>query len=297
VNLLKSPLRRTTAVLVGAFIGMAGAVAIAAPASAHSPVVKGSTTCVKDGSWTIDWAVGNDYGTDATVAQLKLDPSDATITGPVTKKQPNGKNAKIPANSAGNVGDQIHGSTTVTDKVGAVTLYVWLHWRDYTTPNDKPAKFTVNKPDLCAPSSPPPTTTPPTQPGQPTPILSQDCTTITVGLSNPANGKEFTLEFKTSKGEQRSDVVKPGKSASEMFSAVPGFTVTRSIKGVEGSSVTIEYKKPGNCDTAGGGGGSGGPLPVTGSAASSIAGGAAVLLIAGGVLFFVARRRRVKFTA
>jgi LPXTG-motif cell wall-anchored protein len=294
VNLLKSPLRRTTAVLVGAFIGMAGAVALAAPASAHSPVVKGTTTCVKDGSWTIDWAVGNDFGTDATVAQLKLDPSEATITGKVTEKQPNGKNANIPANSAGNVGDQIHGSTTVTSKVDSVTLSVWLHWRDYDTPQGKPAHFTVNKPELCTPDTPPASTPPPAQPGQPTPIKEQDCTTITLGLKNPANGKDLTLEFKTSKGEERSDLIKAGESKSEKFSAVPGFTVTLSIKGVEGSQ-TIAYQKPPNCDTSGSGGGGG--LPVTGAAASSIAGGAAVLLIAGGVLFFMARRRKVKFTA
>jgi len=75
VNLLKSPLRRTTAVLAGAFIGLVGAAAAAAPASAHAPVVSGNTTCAdKDGNWTIDWSVGNDFGTPATVKKIKLDP-------------------------------------------------------------------------------------------------------------------------------------------------------------------------------------------------------------------------------
>jgi LPXTG-motif cell wall-anchored protein len=291
VNLFKSPLRRTTAVLAGAFIGLAGAVAIAAPASAHSPVVKGSTTCVKDGSWTIDWAVGNDYPTDATVSKIKLYPGDATVTGPLTEKQADGSGALIPANSDNNPAAQVHGSTTVSDKYGAVILAVWLHWADYDTPKDKPARFRVGQPEACTPETPP-TTTPPAKPGAPTPILKQDCTTMTVGLNNPKDGKEITLDFTTSKGEQRSDVIKPGESKSEKFSATPGFTVTLSIKGVEGSE-TVEYQKPADCDDSGQGGG----LPSTGAAAGTIAGGAAVLLIAGGVLFFVARRRKVRFTA
>jgi len=285
VNLLKSPLRRTTAVLAGAFIGLAGAVAFAAPASAHSPTVTGSTTCVKDGKWTIDWAIGNDYQTDATVAKVKLHPHTATITGPVTDQ---GK--VIPAHSDANPEAQVHGSTSVGTDTGAVVIEVWLRWADYETPADKPARFRVGQPDACKPDTPP--TTPPAKPGEPTPILKQDCTTMTVGLHNPEDGTEFTLNFKTSKGEERSDVVKPGASGTEMFTATPGFTVTLSITGVEGSE-TVAYEQPEDCDTAGGGGG----LPTTGAAAGSIAAGAAGLLIAGGVLFFMARRRKVRFTA
>lgn len=288
MNLLKSPRRRVSAVLAGAVIGMAGVVAFAAPASAHSPTIGGAQTCLKDGHWTIDWSVGNDYPADAYIKSLEL-TNGATITGPVTEKT-DGHGAVIKANSADNPADQVHGTTTVSDDVNSVTLTVWLTWPadNYENSHEK----TIYKPEDCTAPSTPPSTPPPSTPGEPTPILSQDCTTMTVGLSNPANGETITLHFKTSKGEARTDVIKPGESKSEKFSAVPGFTVTLTADGIEGSE-TVAYQKPANCST----GGEGGGLPVTGPAAGGIAGGAALLLIAGGVLFFVARRRKVKFTA
>jgi LPXTG-motif cell wall-anchored protein len=295
VNLFKSPLRRTTAVLAGAFIGMAGAVALAAPASAHAPTVTGSTTCVQDGKWTIDWSVGNDFKKNANVTKITLNPEGATVTGPVSEKQADGKGALIPQSSAGNKADQVHGSTTVSDSKHYVKISVWLKWTDgYETEANKPATYLVKQPDACAPDTTPTPTPTATPPGEPTPVLSQDCTTITLGLKNPAEGKEFTLKFKTSKGEERSDVVKPGETKTEMFSATPGFTVTLSIAGAEGSK-TVAYQKPSDCSTAGEGGG--GVLAKTGAAGGPIAAGAGVLLVLGGVLFFMARRRKVKFTA
>ena len=60
MNLLKTPLRRTTAIVAGALIGAAGAAAFAAPASAHHPELVGKTTCAdKDGNWTVNWTVTN----------------------------------------------------------------------------------------------------------------------------------------------------------------------------------------------------------------------------------------------
>jgi LPXTG-motif cell wall-anchored protein len=121
-----------------------------------------------------------------------------------------------------------------------------------------------------------------------------DCTTLTIGLDNPANGVDITLHFKTSKGEKRTTLISKGQKKTEKFSATPGFTITVSADGIDnGGSETIAYKKPAGCS----GNGSGGGLPVTGAAAGTIAGGAALLLIVGGVLFVMARRRKVKFTA
>jgi LPXTG-motif cell wall-anchored protein len=120
-----------------------------------------------------------------------------------------------------------------------------------------------------------------------------DCTTLTIGLDNPADGVPITLHYKTSKGEERDTTINPGEKKTDKFSATPGFTVTVSAPGLDNSTETIAYEQPDNCDNSGGGGG----LAKTGAAAGSIAGGAAVLLIAGGVLFFLARRRKVKFTA
>jgi LPXTG-motif cell wall-anchored protein len=286
VNLLKSRFRRSTAVAAGVFLGLAGAVALVSPASAHTPSVTGSTDCAKDGKWTIDWSIGNDYKTDAKV--LKIETDHGTVSGAITEAD-----KVIPAFSSNKPDAQVHGTTTVENSVDSVTISVWLRWSDYKTPDNKPQTYKVHKPEDCKPPTTPPTTTPPA-PGAPTPTLEQDCTTITIGLDNPKNGTEVTLKFETSKGEVRTTVIAPGENKSEKFSAVPGFYVNVTPTGIPGAGKEkIDYQKPADCDTAGSGGG----LPVTGAAAGTIAGGAGILLVAGAVLFFMSRRRKVKFTA
>jgi LPXTG-motif cell wall-anchored protein len=294
VNLLKSRFRRSTAVAAGVFLGLAGAVALVSPASAHTPSVTGSKDCVQDGKWTIDWSIGNDYKTDATLGKISVD--HGTVTGPITQS---GK--IIPAYSSNKPEAQVHGTTTVDDTVSSVTINVWLQWRDYSTPDNKPASYQVRKPENCKPTTPPttppatvPPTSPPATPGEPTPTLTQDCTTITIGLVNPKNGNDVTLKFETKKGEVRTTVIKPGETKSEKFSATPGFYVDVTPTGIAGASKErINYEQPADCDTSGSGGG----LPVTGAAAGTIAGGAGLLLVVGAVLFVMSRRRKVKFTA
>jgi LPXTG-motif cell wall-anchored protein len=307
VNLLKSPFRRTTAVLAGAFIGLAGAVAIAAPASAHHPEVSPESSCINaDGSWTVKWTITNsEDDLEGTITSVRMLPRKSTITGIE-------EGDTLPKSVDG----ALHAVQTVEAdaKLDRAFLAITAHWVRDDKPIDGFNTGTAPKPtEECGPETPPttppttppstppstpPTTTPTTPPSsppasdEPTPILDMDCTTMTIGLANPATGEDITLHFKTSKGEERTDVIKPGESKTEKFSATTGFTVTLTADGIEGS-LTVPYEQPDNCDNSGGGGG----LPVTGAAAGSIAGGAAVLLIAGGVLFFLARRRKVKFTA
>src|SRR3954471_22963490 len=58
VNLFKSKLRRSTAVVAGAFLGLVGVVAFAAPASAHHSIVSGTPRCDSTtGEWVVTWAV------------------------------------------------------------------------------------------------------------------------------------------------------------------------------------------------------------------------------------------------
>ncbi|GAB1642635.1 LPXTG cell wall anchor domain-containing protein [Krasilnikovia sp. MM14-A1259] len=344
MNLFDSRLRRTTAALAGAFIGIVGAVAFnAAPASAHAPSVTGKASCLKDGSWKIDWLFGNDFRLKAWVREIKLDPQ-VTLEGKITDKD-----RVIPKYSAYQLAYRVPGSSTVAANVDSVHIEVYLKWADGYV-NYKPAEAVVARPATCVPpvippsstppsstppsstppsstppsstppsstppsstppsstppSSTPPSSTPPTSPtvppvpqpeaGEPNPILEMDCTSLTIGLDNPANGIEIPLHFVTSKGETRDTVIKPGERKVEKFSATPGFSLKVSVKGYESDTETIPYTKPADCDTQGGG--AGGGLPLTGAAAGTIAGGAAALLAAGGVLFFLARRRKVKFTA
>jgi LPXTG-motif cell wall-anchored protein len=301
VNLLKSPLRRTTAALAGAFIGLAGAVAFAAPASAHYTELAGKTDCLENGGWTVDWT---------------LTPKKAPIDGKIVKVEETsgGSDLKnIVAGAKVATGGTITDSQSFGKDTTEVTLSVKVIWvyeksaeadaiaanlptkgGDWKPGDDKKVivykvEATVKAPEDCPqpPSHPP-------APGTPKPILEVTCDTMTIGVFNPPDGEKVVLHLKTSKGEERTLVVVPGEKGTETFSATPGFTITVTAEGVEGSE-TVPYEQPKDCETGGGAGGGG--LPVTGAAAGSIAGGAAVLLIAGGTLFFLARRRKVKFTA
>jgi hypothetical protein len=290
VNLLKSPLRRTTAIVAGALIGMAGVVAFAGPASAHYGGIQGTAHCATDGSsWTVDWVLQteNTNGKTGTLSNVQSTQGTAPLTVIV-----NG--AEVAPN--GSLSETQHFSLDTKD----AQLSAHVAWPDRAKADLNSPRVSV--PEGCHPTPPPTTPTPPTTPptteapapGAPTPILTQDCTTMTIGLSNPKEGKTITLDFETKKGEKRHDVIAPGETKTEKFSATPGFWVKVTPTGIEGGTPeTINYEQPPGCDTAGSGGG----LPVTGAAAGSIAGGAAVLLVAGGVLFMVARRRKVRFTA
>ena len=126
----------------------------------------------------------------------------------------------------------------------------------------------------------------------------------------------MALRLKTSGGEERTLVAKPGETKSERFSATVGFTVdVTSDSGPQPPGVPSRIRSPtssrellyrrrrwaaGDGSAAGGaaaGSGDGGGLPVTGAAAGAVAGVAGALLTIGVVLFSVARRRRVKFSA
>jgi LPXTG-motif cell wall-anchored protein len=329
VNLLKSPLRRTTAVLAGAFLGMAGAVAIAAPASAHHPIVKPVSACQNaDGTWQVKWKVTNsEWDLEGKIAQVVTQPAGTTVAGIEA-------GVTLPKSGHGAVVGVQQLPASATEARLAV-LGTWVRdgqpieaWNDgykhkprkkcqpttpptSTPPSSTPPSSTPpssTPPSSTPPSSTPPSSTPPSspsqtptpsgspspEPGEPTPIFDADCTSITVGLDNPKDGVEFTLIFKTSKGETRTLVIAPGEKKSEKFSATTGFKIELTVKvGEFEETETITYEQPEDCDANGSGGG----LPVTGAAAGSIAGGAGLLLAIGGGLFFLARRRKVKFTA
>jgi len=331
VNLLRTKLRRTTAVLAGTVLGLAGVAALASPASAHSPVVAHSESCVaSDGSWSIDWKVGNDFWSDATVREITAtattkngSTANVKVTGPVTEGKP------IPAYSAGNAETSVSGTTTIKDAdVVSVKLKTILFWpvdgysNDGNGRNRAPDYTTVDKPTKKCEAAPPTTpttspTTPPTEatptptptetptlpvptdvPNVFTPILEEDCTTMTIGADNPADGITWKFDLKTSKGEERSFTLKPGEKHTEKFSATKGFsikiTISVTVNGKTYSDFdTVKYETPPNCTGGQGGGG----LPVTGTPTAAIAGGAAAILALGAGLFLLARRRKVKFTA
>ncbi len=302
---LKSSLRRTAVLTAGALIGLSGAFALAGPASAHHSSVSGSAECdTKTGDWLVTWKTNADAGphaktyrwtkVDLMPAGTKIDNPKIAVTEPgaypLTDKQ------------------ELTGVQRVPGTEKAAKLTVRAEWdnektddddRSHTvtfegecqkTPTDDPSTPTDN------PSTPP--AIPGDLPGAPTPILEADCDTMTIGLDNPVDGLKITLKFKTSKGEQRTLVIRAGEKKTAKFSATPGFKINVTFSAVVdgknfSQTTTVEYEQPDDCDGSGGGGG----LAVTGAAAGSIAGGAGALLAVGAGLFVMARRRKVKFTA
>jgi LPXTG-motif cell wall-anchored protein len=283
VKLLKSPLRRTTAVLAGAIIGMAGAVAFAAPASATHPTITGTSDCVSEDGWTVTWTVTNKWPVDGKVKKVKvLSPEDGEVTGDLV-----GEDVVLPKENGG----EVTGEQVVPADVEKAKIWVEVKFDN----GHKEGKVGVVKrpTEECAPPEEPEEPEEPQKPAEPTPIVEADCDLLIIGLKNPEDGADITLVMKTSKGETRELEVPAGTEKTTKFSASEGFSVEVSAKGLEGST-TVKYEEPEDC---GGTGGGDSELPVTGAAAGSIAAGAGVLLAVGGGLFLVARRRKVKFTA
>lgn len=322
---LKSPLRRTAVLAAGALIGLSGAFALVSPASAHHSVVSGAAECdTKTGDWLVTWKVNafSGYKDNAPTfewTKVELDPADhklsndkIAVTGEqlqdaqelvgtqVVDSEHKSASLTVAAKwSNGNADREDHTATvdlsgkcdkTPTEEPSTPTEEPSTPTEEPSTPSEEPSTPSEE------PSTPP--EVPSDLPGEPKPIFEADCTTMTVGLDNPADGVKFKLEFATSKGEERTLVINPGEAKSEKFSATPGFSIKLTFTATVddesfSETTTIDYEQPEDCDTSGNGGG----LPVTGAAAGGIAGGAGALLAVGAGLFFMARRRKVKFTA
>jgi LPXTG-motif cell wall-anchored protein len=119
VNRSKSVLRRALAVAGAATLGLAGAIAFAAPASAHHPLLDGSAECVA-GSWKVTWTVtSSENDLDGKITSIdKLEPADSTLTGITV-------GATVPMNvdNAALVGTQ-----TVAANETSATLRITARW-------------------------------------------------------------------------------------------------------------------------------------------------------------------------
>ncbi|MBE1487790.1 cell wall anchor protein [Plantactinospora soyae] len=304
----KLSLRRPLALATGLLLGVAGAVAFAAPASAHHPEIFGAGCELDNGDIKVVWTVANsEKDWDAEITQISS-PSGATVTGL-------GVGTKLPKLSSG--GPAPTGEQTVPAGQNA-ELTVTAFWdkkrEDVTNTRTGRAKLkgkceepepeptptpTTPAPTPTTPGPTPPATTPPAtpsptpsvpEPGEATFELKETCDELIIIIDNPADGEAFSIRFQSEKGVVRTLEAIPGQVTSVSFDAYEGLTVIANSGGEEGPPV--RWTKPEDCESGGGGG----ELPLTGAAAGGIAGGAVLLLAAGVVLFVVARRRRVTFT-
>lgn len=301
MNLLKSPLRRTTAAIAGAFIGLVGAVAFTAPASAHHPDINVKAECPTGDNWKVEWTVFN-YSMKGRAGFITesvfLGENDQPLSAQAAPAVP-----ELAVGQSIAENQSVTATQTLPKTTKSVTLKVTLDWKTPGVDQKSATKKIDIQPD-CKPDEPQkpeepetPTTPPstPATPGEPTPIVEMDCTTITIGLDNPKDGVKITLILKTSKGEKRELTVKPGEKKTEKFSATEGFTVEVGAKAID-ETTEIAYEKPDDCSATGAGGGEE-ALPLTGANAGTLAGVAGGVLLIGAALFFMARRRKVKFTA
>lgn len=325
MNPLKSPLHRTTALLAGTLIGLAGAVALAAPASAHHPIIEPTSACVApDGSWKASWKLSNsEADLEARVSEVNLNPEDSTITGiavdnmvpkwgtgELTGVQTSPATAKRAVLRVTLIWDRPDEDVVVTAK-GKIEKPTTACATPPTSPSPSPSPSSPSPSPSPSPSSPSPSpsesNTPPTSPtpdpsesatpppssDEPEFVFEQTCDTLTVGIDNPATGKPETVTFTPSVGEPKTVTAAPGEVKTVDFPASEGLTVEAVPASAPDEAATIAYEAPDDCDDSG----DGGPLPVTGVAIGGIAGGAALLLAGGVALFVMARRRKVKFTA
>jgi hypothetical protein len=85
VNLRKSKLRRTTSLIAGTVLGLAGVVAFAAPASAHYSGVKGTPKCdTATGEWVVTWDIDTNSpqikAPNYRFTKFDVTPAGSTVT-------------------------------------------------------------------------------------------------------------------------------------------------------------------------------------------------------------------------
>jgi LPXTG-motif cell wall-anchored protein len=147
LTLLKSSLRRSATVVASALIGLGGAAAVAAPASAHDAAITGTTTCnASTGKHDVTWTLTNDWGTDATVQNLQIVPNDAPVDD---KKVALADGYTLPQKS-NNVDGVVTFTQSLDSDATSITISFDAKWTDYT---DTGNSATV---DLGGPCSTPP---------------------------------------------------------------------------------------------------------------------------------------------
>jgi LPXTG-motif cell wall-anchored protein len=148
LNLLKSSLRRSAIIIAGAVLGLGGAAAVAAPASAHDAAITGKTVCnAATGAHDVTWTLTNDWPSDATVQNLKLVPGDAPVDG---QKVALADGYSLPKQSDNRDGEAVFTQSFGAD-VKSASITFDAQWTDYTDHNNSAS---VDLTDTCAPPAP-----------------------------------------------------------------------------------------------------------------------------------------------
>jgi len=92
VNRKKLSLRRPTAIIGAAILGLAASVALSSPASAHHPIVSGEGGCIVNGQWEVNWTVVNsEDDLEGKVVQVQPGPVGDIVDDAVLPKSGEGE--------------------------------------------------------------------------------------------------------------------------------------------------------------------------------------------------------------
>ncbi|GAB2624915.1 hypothetical protein Aab01nite_18840 [Paractinoplanes abujensis] len=238
MNLLKSKLRRMTAVAAGTLIGLSGVAFFASPAAAHDSFVKGSATCdTTTGDWVVTWEVNTDNGNEKGAENyrfLKVESYPTPVEGIV--HTPDDADPAFPHKS----NEPLVGTQRVKGDSGArgAKLEVQVKWSDEWIQYDHKKGF-VKFHGTCSKEESP----------KPDAQLASSCEGVTVTL---ANGKDATADanftIKGSKDFEKKVTVKAGEEPVAV--EIPAENAERVLV-FEGDSrkpiLVGKWEKPENC--------------------------------------------------
>jgi LPXTG-motif cell wall-anchored protein len=251
--------------------GIVGALAVAAPASAHTAALSHKADCNTDtGMWEVNWTIHNDFHRAATLHDVTFTPAhdDGVVK--------NG--AQLPAS-----GDLKTETIAIPGTETGATLALKVKWADgfpVDKPEGQPYNDVITFVGKCAKRVE----------AAPTAKLTSACdgsATLTLG-NEASSGADLSFTV-TGKDFSKTVSVGAGKTVDV---AVPAGAATAVTVTVGKRTFQLAWAKPANC------GAPAPSLPKTGSKTGLMVGTGVLLLIAGAAALFVVRRRqRVTFVA
>ncbi|MEV4352155.1 cell wall anchor protein [Actinoplanes sp. NPDC049596] len=216
MNLLKSKLRRATAVAAGSLIGLAGVAFFASPASAHYSAVKGKAYCdTATGEYIVNWTVKTDNGRtpkseNYRFINVQQTPADRPVDG--IAHTPDDNDPVFPYES----NKPLRGVQKVPGTATSASLTVQVKWSDDWIQYE-PSTGTVELDGKCSTPATP----------KPEAALVSNCDGVAVTLTNGKDAKaDAVFTIKGSDGYTKDVTVKPqgepvkvdipGKSAGEI---------------------------------------------------------------------------------
>jgi hypothetical protein len=231
VNRPNLSLRRPLAVLGAAFVGLAAAVAVAAPASAHHPIVTGTAECdTATGDWKVTWTVANsETDLEGKITAVELTPAGTEIDGIAV-------DAVLPKSGDG----VLTGKQTVPGDSGATeaTLKVSGYWNRDGKDVRSDAGGSVHFQGTCAaPSSKPAAT-----------FVSKCDGSVVVTLVNAEDAtKDATFVVTGEGGFTAEKTVAPGEDDTVTVPAANAGKITVTEKGGQEPVATGKWTEPEGC--------------------------------------------------